>query len=53
MKITYNLLVFVLLLPFFAAAQRNYRAGYIVNSKNDTVKGFIGYQGRKPDNYFI
>jgi hypothetical protein len=44
MKIPYKLLLLVLLMPLLSAAQSNYRAGYIVNSKGDTVKGFIDYQ---------
>jgi len=44
MKTPYKLLFAVLLLPLFSAAQSNYRAGYVVNAKGDTVKGFIDYQ---------
>ena len=31
-------------LPFFAHAQSNYKPGYLVNLKNDTLKGFIDYR---------
>jgi len=44
MKIPCKLFAVLFLLPLFSAAQSNYRAGYIVNSKGDTVKGFIDYQ---------
>jgi hypothetical protein len=44
MKIPWKLFAVLFLLPLFSAAQSNYRAGYIVNSKGDTVKGFIDYQ---------
>jgi len=43
-KPLHKLLCVLLLLPFFSAAQSNYRAGYVVTSKGDTVKGFIDYQ---------
>lgn len=44
MKTPCKLLFAFVLLPFFSAAQSNYRAGYIVSSKGDTVKGFVDYQ---------
>lgn len=34
----------VLLLPFFSLAQSNFRPGYVITSKNDTVKGYIDYR---------
>jgi hypothetical protein len=30
--------------PFFSFAQSNYKPGYIINLKNDTVKGYIDYK---------
>src|ERR1700740_3276837 len=44
MRGPFKLLLFVFVLPLFAVAQSNYRPGYVVNLKGDTVKGFIDYQ---------
>jgi hypothetical protein len=42
----FNKLLFVLfLLPLFSLAQSNYKAGYVVTLKGDTLHGFIDYQG--------
>ncbi|MBS1500781.1 MAG: hypothetical protein JST32_01880 [Bacteroidetes bacterium] len=38
------LLLFAALLPAFAKAQSNYKPGYIVTLKGDTVKGYIDYR---------
>ncbi len=38
------LLAIVLLLPLVSLAQSNYKPGYVVTSKGDTVRGFIDYQ---------
>src|SRR3569833_1922396 len=38
------LIAFVFLLPLAALSQSNYKPGYVVMSKGDTVKGFIDYQ---------
>src|ERR1700744_6338801 len=32
------------LLPLSLSAQSNYKPGYVVNSKGDTLRGFIDYQ---------
>jgi len=44
MNIACKLIPVIFLLPLFSIAQSNYRAGYVVTSKGDTVKGFIDYQ---------
>ena len=38
------LLAIVILLPLVSLAQSNYKPGYVVASKGDTVRGFIDYQ---------
>jgi len=40
----YNVLLVAVLLPFFSLAQSNYKTGYIVNLKGDTIHGFIDYK---------
>lgn len=45
MKTFFKILLAVLLLPVFAAAQSNYKAGYVVTVKGDTLRGFINYKG--------
>jgi hypothetical protein len=39
------------LIPFLTRAQSNYKPGYVVDLKGDTIKGFIDYQewDRNPD----
>jgi len=44
MKAPVKLLFLMLVLPLFTTAQSNYRPGYVVTTKGDTVKGFIDYQ---------
>jgi hypothetical protein len=44
MKYLSTLLVLSILISFNAKAQRNYKPGYVVNLKNDTLKGFIDYK---------
>jgi hypothetical protein len=41
MKPYYKLLLPALLLPLFSVAQSNYKPGYVVTLKGDTLKGFI------------
>src|SRR5579872_7058219 len=50
MKHFYGLLLVSLLLPVFASAQSNYKPGYAVTLKGDTLKGFINYKewGQNP-----
>ncbi|MEO6980837.1 MAG: hypothetical protein ABI113_20750 [Mucilaginibacter sp.] len=43
MKIFYTFFSLVFLLPFFSSAQSNYKPGYVVNLKGDTLRGFIDY----------
>jgi len=43
MKHLYLFLFLIFLLPFFASAQSNYKPGYVVNLKGDTLKGSINY----------
>src|SRR5579872_1593619 len=38
------LLFIAFLLPFLASAQSNYKPGYVVTTKGDTLHGFIDYQ---------
>jgi hypothetical protein len=44
MKPPYKVLSLLLLFPFFAAAQSNYKPGYVITTKGDTLKGYIDYQ---------
>ncbi|WP_295799765.1 outer membrane beta-barrel protein [Mucilaginibacter sp.] len=44
MKIFYKLFSFAFLLPFFSLAQSNYKPGFVVNLKGDTLRGFIDYR---------
>lgn len=44
MKHLYIFLSVIFLLPFFATAQSNYKAGYVVTLKGDTLKGFVDYR---------
>jgi len=51
MKFFYRALLSVVLLPTLSYAQSNYKPGYVINIKGDTLKGFINYQewGTNPD----
>ncbi|MDB5132447.1 MAG: hypothetical protein JWR02_2196, partial [Mucilaginibacter sp.] len=42
----YFLLAALFLLPFLLKAQSNYKPGYYINTKNDTIKGFIDQRER-------
>lgn len=44
MKKFYNLTLLVLLVPVMSFAQSNYKPGYVVNLKGDTIKGYVDYQ---------
>jgi hypothetical protein len=44
MKLLNKLLPVFFLLPMFSPAQSNYRAGYVVTTAGDTVRGFIDYR---------
>ncbi|MDN3550944.1 hypothetical protein [Mucilaginibacter aquaedulcis] len=44
MKYLFCLLLLIVQAPLFLHAQSNYKPGYVVNSKNDTLKGFIDYR---------
>jgi hypothetical protein len=44
MKYLYLLLILVLLRPFYSSAQSNYKSGYIVTLKGDTINGFVNYK---------
>jgi len=44
MKNILKILLAVILLPAFASAQSNYKPGYVVNLKGDTLKGYINYR---------
>lgn len=52
MKFFYKLLIPTILFPFFSFAQGNYKPGFVVNSKGDTIKGFIDLKewGNNPQN---
>ncbi len=45
MKTPYKFYLFLFLFPLFSSAQSNYKPGYVVTAKGDTVHGFIDYQG--------
>jgi len=51
MKPLITILIFALTLPIFVSAQSNYKPGYVVNLKGDTLRGFIDYRewGTNPD----
>ncbi len=51
MKQFFTLTITILLAPAFVLAQSNYKPGYVVNLKGDTLRGFIDYQewGSNPD----
>ena len=51
MKRLNKLLPLFFLLPIFSLAQSNYRAGYVVTTTGDTVRGFIDFRnwGANPD----
>src|ERR1700733_6331117 len=40
----YKLLFLLFLLPLFSLAQSNYKPGYVVTLKGDTLRGFIDYR---------
>lgn len=44
MKYIFKLLAALVLFPLFAIAQTNFKPGYIVNLKGDTIKGFVDYK---------
>jgi hypothetical protein len=44
MKSFYPALLAVLILPLFSFGQSNYKPGYVVTLKGDTLKGFIDYR---------
>jgi len=44
MKHLYKLSLVLFLLPLFSLAQSNYKPGYVVTLKGDTLHGFIDYQ---------
>jgi hypothetical protein len=44
MKYTFNFFAALVLLPFFSIAQTNFKPGYIVTLKGDTIKGFVDYK---------
>jgi len=44
MKPLLILTIAILLAPVLASAQSNYKPGYVVNLKGDTLRGFIDYQ---------
>jgi len=45
MRVFFKILLAVLLLPAFVSAQSNYKPGYVVTVKGDTLKGFINHKG--------
>jgi hypothetical protein len=51
MKSFYKALLSAVLLPALSYAQSNYKPGYAINVKGDTLKGFINYKewGGNPD----
>ncbi|HTD41167.1 MAG TPA: hypothetical protein VK671_11140 [Mucilaginibacter sp.] len=51
MRKLYKVLLAAILLPVLSYAQSNYKPGYVVDLKGDTLKGFIDYRewGSNPD----
>ncbi len=41
----FNLLLLITLFPFLAFSQINFKPGYVINLKGDTLKGYIDYRG--------
>jgi len=44
MKKLSNLILALLVMPAALSAQSNYKPGYVVTAKGDTIKGFVNYQ---------
>ncbi|MGZ3814058.1 MAG: hypothetical protein ACXVJN_20060, partial [Mucilaginibacter sp.] len=44
MRVLYKLSVLFFLLPLISVAQSNYKPGYVVTLKGDTIHGFINYR---------
>jgi hypothetical protein len=44
MKRLYKLLLIIFLLPAISFAQSNFKPGYVITAKGDTVKGFVDYR---------
>jgi hypothetical protein len=44
MRILYPVALIIFLLPLFVNAQSNFKPGYVVGLKGDTLKGFIDYR---------
>ncbi|MBB3058906.1 hypothetical protein [Mucilaginibacter gotjawali] len=44
MKYLSKILLIFILVPFFSDAQSNYKPGFVVVAKGDTLRGFIDYQ---------
>ena len=44
MKKLYFLALTGLIIPFLSNAQSNYKPGYVITSKGDTIKGFVDYR---------
>ncbi len=44
MKYLYSFLALILLHPTISSAQNNYKPGYVVTLKGETIKGFINYK---------
>ena len=51
MKYCYALLFLLIICPFLSSAQNNYKPGYVVTLKGDTVHGFVEYKnwGNNPE----
>lgn len=52
MKLFYTILLVILLLPFFALSQTNYKQGFVITNNGETINGFINYREwySNPDN---
>ena len=44
MKFLYSILILLFLTPLISAAQSNYKPGYVITSKGDTLRGFVDYK---------
>jgi len=45
MQLFFKTLILLFAIPLLSQAQRNYKSGYVVNTKGDTLRGFIDYRG--------
>jgi hypothetical protein len=53
MKYFYATIFFLFLLPQFSNAQSNFKPGFLIDLKGDTIKGFVDYRewGKNPESF--